>query len=626
MVSLCVWGDFLGLKNFKISVMSGARSTKSCTLGENGILLRKIQIKGSIMVEKLNFAMVLPPNVAFPELVERYEENIVPTKVYPLSLPLGALHLLSVIDEIEETNFVSTLDYNLEYRENHRHISLDDYIDSIAENLDFIPDVIGFSLIFSVTHGFFDRCADRLKERWPDAKIIVGGTHATNCPREILENENVDFLVRGEAELSLPLLLKSISERIDPESISINGVYTKKSYEENQFFLRIGDYPDLDQLPLPGWRFVSMDRYASATERGKRGINAENILYEKRIGTFMSTRGCPYKCTFCSSHTVHGRKMRYFSIDRTVEMIQTLHDEYGINTFVVEDDLFTVRRDRTVELCKTLRELNIPNFELQVPNALSINTLNEEVVDELCRTGMEVVNLAIESGSEYVQRHIIEKNVDLEKAKEIVKLFRDRNVITRCFFILGSPKETKEQMLESVDYARELGADWCTFNPVLPLVGTKGYQQFLDLGYIEDDPVFWSESAFGRRMFDTEEIGGEELTDLTYRANLDVNFVNNINLQNGGFQRALSMISEIVTDYPFHIIGLYCMALCHDGLGQIDLKNELLDKIQDVASSDARASEMLKNYGHVIPELLTHCTASETGMSGDTQFPKPIAV
>jgi anaerobic magnesium-protoporphyrin IX monomethyl ester cyclase len=554
------------------------------------------------MHQKLNIAMILPPSVAYSELVDCFDHGKGIGEAYPLSMPLGALHLLSCIEPLEETKFIGVLDYSLEYHENKKHKSVDEYIDGIVNDLDFVPDVLGFTLIFSTTHKFFDLCANKLKSKWPNVKIVVGGTHATNCPKEIFENKNVDFLVRGEAEIAFPLLLQAISKGADPEGISIKGVYTRKRYFDNAFLLEIGDYAELDLLPLPGWKFLDMEKYATLGGRGSRGKNRGD-KYEPRVATFMSNRGCPYKCTFCSSHTVHGRKMRYFSIEKTVEMIQHLNEEYGINTFVVEDDLFTVQRERTILLCKALRSLGIPDFEMQVPNALSINTLTEEVVDELCKTGMEVVNLAIESGSQYVQTHIIEKNVNLEKAKEIVKFFKKRNVITRCFFILGSPNETKEHIEETIAYARDLGADWCTFNPVIPLVGTKGYQQFLDMGYIVDDPIFWSESAFGKRLFDTKEISGKELMDVSYRANLEVNFIENANLKEKSYQKALESISDIVNDYPFHIVGLYSMALCYEGLGQINKVNDIRNEIGLQLKTDERAISMMSEYGSLMPDF-----------------------
>lgn len=336
---------------------------------------------------------------------------------------------------------------------------------------------------------------------------------------------------------------------------------------------------------------------------GRGGNMSDSNTKPKRVASIMTSRGCPYQCTFCSQHTVHGRKMRYFSIERTLEMVKTLINEYNINTFVIEDDLFTIDKKRTINLMKSLRKLEILNFELQVPNAFAINTLNEEVVDELSKTGIEVACLAIESGSKYVQRNIIKKNVNLEKAKQIVKFFTNRGIIVRCYFIMGFPKETKEHMRESIDYARNLGADWCTFYPVVPLVGSEMYKQFVDLNYIKDDSMFWSESAYGKRLFDTDEISAAELNDLTYLANLEINFIENKNIKIGEYRKALISISDIVRDYPFHIIGIYCMAKCYRGLKQFNLADNCYNKISELVKTDPRAKQMYEKFGFLMSDF-----------------------
>ena len=115
---------------------------------------------------------------------------------------------------------------------------------------------------------------------------------------------------------------------------------------------------------------------------------------------------------------------------------------------------------------------DVPNFEIQFPNGLSVNTLFADVMDALIDAGMKVTNVAIESGSQYVQRHIIKKNCNLDRALEVIKYFRDRGVMARCLFIGGFPGETRELMRETVDYAKKLRCDWAVFSVAAP-VGTR---------------------------------------------------------------------------------------------------------------------------------------------------------
>lgn len=122
------------------------------------------------------------------------------------------------------------------------------------------------------------------------------------------------------------------------------------------------------------------------------------------------------------------------------------------------------------------------------------------------------------------------------------------------------------------------------------------YDQFVQMGCIQNDIDIWSEAFYQERIFDTPEITAAELKRIAYRANLEVNFINNINLVNGNFNRALELFNDIVMTYPFHIIGWYCVAKCYDGLGKMEQVLQIKKKIRVLIESDKRASEMFNDY------------------------------
>ncbi len=135
----------------------------------------------------------------------------------------------------------------------------------------------------------------------------------------------------------------------------------------------------------------------------------------------------------------------------------------------------------------------------------------------MVKMGMTVANIAIESGSNEVQRKVIKKNVNLERARKVVAACRDEGIVVRCYFILGFPGETREQIQETIDYAASLPADWCVFGIAAPLVGTEMYSQLLERGEI-DNSFNWDNAFFQERTYDTPEIGAQELKDLGYDA------------------------------------------------------------------------------------------------------------
>ncbi|SVD37506.1 uncharacterized protein METZ01_LOCUS390360, partial [marine metagenome] len=288
---------------------------------------------------------------------------------------------------------------------------------------------------------------------------------------------------------------------------------------------------DINALPSPGWHVFDMEKYVKHY--------SETFVHADRHNScsIMTSRGCPFHCTFCSSFTLHGREMRYFGADWTKKVMTELYEKYGVTEFIIQDDMFTIHKQRTIEMLTELQSLPIPDMALSVKNALSVNTLNEDVVDALCKTGLETAYLAVESGSKYVNHHIIKKRVNLDRVPEVIEMFRKWDVPTCSFFIMGFPGETKNMMEESIAFAESINSDWCTFNAVKPLVGTPLYDEMLSEGYIDHSPEYWSQTAYGQREFDTKEVQKEELNNLLYDSNIRINFLNNYNFRVGNYSK-----------------------------------------------------------------------------------------
>jgi hypothetical protein len=158
-------------------------------------------------------------------------------------------------------------------------------------------------------------------------------------------------------------------------------------------------------------------------------------------------------------------------------------------------------------------------------------------------------------------------------------------------------------MEESIQYAETINADWCTFNAVKPLLGTPVYDEMVAENYIGHDPEYWSQTSYGAREFDTKEISKENLNDLLYDANININFFNNYNLRAGNYLTAISTIEDIVNDYPYHIVGMYVLHLCYKKMG-IDMESrKQLDKIKMLVESNPQSSSMFRKYGNKMSDL-----------------------
>ena len=157
-------------------------------------------------------------------------------------------------------------------------------------------------------------------------------------------------------------------------------------------------------------------------------------------------------------------------------------------------------------------------------------------------------------------------------------------------------------MEESIQYAETINADWCTFNAVKPLLGTPVYDEMVAENYIDHDPEYWSQTSYGAREFDTKEISKEDLNDLLYDANININFFNNYNLRAGNYLTAISTIEDIVNDYPYHIVGMYVLNLCYKKMGKDIERRKQLDKIKMLVESNPQSSSMFRKYRNKMPD------------------------
>lgn len=537
------------------------------------------------------------PNILFVNLPSLPLQNIKDTFVgkntiyQPIAMPLGIMYISSYLKKNHKVN-VDILDYALHTKHLTDYNNIEEFIDKVTtEKTSFNPDIIAISLLFSCSHDFFNLCVNKIKKVFPNAIIVVGGIHATHCYKYLLENSPIDYVFRGESEVSFS---EFVGQYINKRSLHVKGVYSKENI--NDGMVLCDSITDLDKLPFPDWNLINMEVYT--TEKGRRKDLGNDI--NAKLCSLITTRGCPFKCTFCSSHTIHGRKVRYRSVQNIINEIKQAYENYGITLFIPEDDLFTANRTRCLNLLSEIKKLDIPNLEFQFPDALSINTLDTEIIDALVDANVHVVYLAIESGSEYVQQNIIHKDVDLDKAKKLVAYLKSKGVIVRCYFIFGFPGETKEQMNETIEYIKELKADWCSLLTAMPLIGSEMYQQFMDMGCIKDNLDTWSKTILVGRTFDTPEISAKDLNKLVYDTNIYCNFIYNYNKLIGDYEKAILLYNDIVDAYPFHVIGLYCTMECYNRIGNDEKANEIKLRIIELIKTDKRSSDMYNEYKHVM--------------------------
>jgi uncharacterized radical SAM superfamily protein len=342
-----------------------------------------------------------------------------------------------------------------------------------------------------------------------------------------------------------------------------------------------------------------MEKYSG--NAGRTTILSDTFNQKK--ASIITNRGCYFSCSFCASRTIFPRSMRFRTTENVISEIKQLNNQYGINFLVIEDDLFTADKKLCLDFLRSIKTLNIKDLEIQFPNDLNINTTDEEIFDAMIDCGLKVAHLAIESGSNYVQKHIITKGVTLSKVKPHVEYLQSKGILVRCIYILGFPGETVEQMRETINFAKSINSDWSIFNIATPLLGTPMAQQFIDLGYVSGDLEILSETDFKSRAFDTPEISAQDLNNLQYRTNLEINFINNRQFITGNYENAVSIFEQIYKQYPQHIIALYCIYRCYKKMGDLIKCNDIISVIKQAIHNDERAKKMYSDYGDLMDEI-----------------------
>lgn len=314
-------------------------------------------------------------------------------------------------------------------------------------------DVVGLRAP-SVCAGMLQQAAAAVRSALPNALILAGGPHATCHPGDVLGSGNVDVAVCGEGELPFVAILR---ERLAGRPIrNIPSTMTAGMAAP----LPATELPDPDALPFPAWDKIDMDAYAR--------YSGFSILGRRRYMALFTSRACPYQCTYC--HNIFGKRFRARRATSVLAEIRTLHERYGIADFEVLDDIFNLRRERVVEICRGLIDEG-PRVQLSFPNGVRADLLDDDLLELMRAAGTTYISFAIETASARLQKRI-KKNLDLEKTAHAIRKAASLGIFTNGWFMLGFPTEEEDELRATISFAVDLPLDTAHFLKVTPFAGT----------------------------------------------------------------------------------------------------------------------------------------------------------
>jgi radical SAM superfamily enzyme YgiQ (UPF0313 family) len=372
------------------------------------------------------------------------------------------------------------------------------------------PRMVGFQ-VFSIDYHRFREILPRLRTTLPNTVIIAGGPHVSGLPEDtLLSNPDLDYVVKGEGEEALARIARHLVDGTLEANLSTipNLVYrTDGGCTSNPT-----RWIDVDDWGSPAWELIHPDRYPPFQHGGSHK--------GRRVAPVLTSRGCPYPCTYCAGHLLTGKKIRLRNIQSVVDELELLNSEYGIDEFLIEDENFSFHREHALAFIDEVRRRRLKYF-FSFPNGLRMDKLDEEIIRGLREIGTYKVNVGLESGSEEVLKRV-KKKWDFDQCEDTIKSLRRHGIEVRGFFILGFPEETREDMRKTVRLALRCGVDTAYFQNFLPLPGTEAFTTLCAKGELSPENIDWAifSSNVGQYPYSPEGISATELSHIIRMAYL----------------------------------------------------------------------------------------------------------
>lgn len=353
------------------------------------------------------------------------------------------------------------------------------------------PTIVG---ITCTTLNFSEalKTARYVKEVNPAIKIIIGGPHVTFTARETLTHDCIDIVVRGEGDINFPQLVEHF----------LNGKHSLAeiygiSYRQNGKILETPRKTITDTNPIsfpPRGELLDLSRYVIP-------------------GSIQASRGCPFKCHFCSASAMAGGKYRMRNIDNIFQEIDYLVVNLGINHLAFLDDTMTAYPEITKALCRHILE---KGYAIKWYCESRVDVINIDLIKLMAMAGCYGIQFGFESGSPAVLK-AMNKKITPQQIENAVEICLDSGLLAVGNFLIGFPEDTKDTLKETFELAKKIkqkkgGVD---IGIVIPYPGTYYYNHAEELG-ITLHTNDWDDFAMGHTIISTRNFTRDELREIAF--------------------------------------------------------------------------------------------------------------
>ena len=392
--------------------------------------------------------------------------------------PLGLLYVGSVLEN--NGHKVEIVDFLAEK----------DPYESLKKSLNNV-DAVGIS-VYTRSYQESEETACKIKEIDSDLPIIIGGPHCIFYPEKSLkEIPSADISVEGDGEAAVNEITSALKGK--KELSDVPGIHFRKKKE-----IKKGKEPavidDLDTIAFPARHLVEKYDY---------GKIKNSYFFKPRFTSMITSRGCPFKCRFCTRYVTGMNVFRKRSVENVVKEIVEIDKKYG--SVMIVDDNFLSDTKRVSKIMDKLIE-NKTNIDLMIEGA-RIDSASYDLYKKMKKAGVKHLDFGIESGNQDVL-DFYNKNITIDQIRKAMNLSKKMKFRTVANFIIGAPIETKEHIENTIDFACSLPIDLVIFSPLAYTQGSDLWMEAVKNGKITEDDGYMviADSKRGLGNFTTEEL------------------------------------------------------------------------------------------------------------------------
>jgi anaerobic magnesium-protoporphyrin IX monomethyl ester cyclase len=385
------------------------------------------------------------------------------------------------------------------------------FIDAIMDELsieDFAQKVHELGPVLTVIEtstpsiDFDLETAAAIKYLSPRTFVALLGSHVTYFDREIMaENPAVDAVIRGEFEYTAADLARALDAGGE-----LSGVLGLTYRDADGDVRRNADRPlfePLDRMPFPARHIVRGEGYRAGIYSGGHPT------------AMVSSRGCPYRCTFCLwPDILYGHRFRARSAENVVDEMEEAVRTYGHDEIYFDDDTFTVDRQRVLDICHLILERGLEK-EVEWIAQCRVDTVDREMLEAMKAANCGYILFGVESGSPELLNKM-RKGITLDKARHAFDLTNEVGIKTQAFFLFGMPGETQDTIRETMQFAKEINASSTQFAVAIPHPGTALYEECKANGWLTSE--HWADYTSEASLIETPWLSAQEVEEARVRA------------------------------------------------------------------------------------------------------------